>query len=62
MMVFHNLYILDDEETRSELEEMLLERLKDDQVEVFVLSNQQEKHVWMKLFLIWSNFVRQDFF
>ena len=34
MMIFHNLYILDDEVVRSELEEMLLERLKDDQVEV----------------------------
>lgn len=34
MMLFHNLYILDDERTRSQLEEMLLERLKDEQVEV----------------------------
>jgi len=34
MMVFHNLYILDDEATRNQLQEMLIERLKDEQVEV----------------------------
>lgn len=45
MMVFHNLYILDDEETRSELEEMLLERLKDDQVEVWKQIVDIEKNI-----------------
>jgi len=38
-MLFHNLYILDSDIFKNQLEEMLIERLKDEQVEVGIQKN-----------------------
>jgi len=45
MMLFHNLYILDSDIFKNQLEEMLIERLKDEQVEVGIQKKQYQSQL-----------------